>query len=226
MARPSPPSAAASCSGHLVDEHRADGRHRRRRHDRLGERARHPASRAATPAGTGRGPRCRRPPGWISKWRWGGVVIAWPVLPTKPITWPARTRAPSSATRRVRREVRVVERVAAVIGEPQAVPAEGVHADPRERAVGDGDHRGPAVGEEVVAVVPPGARPGRAVVVGERRPARHREHVAGVRGDGHRRGRPARQPERGRRRERRRGDRRPRPGRPAGGGRRPGAPWW
>ncbi len=37
------------------------------------------------------------PPGWISKCRCGGVVFASPVLPTKPMTVPALTTAPSFA---------------------------------------------------------------------------------------------------------------------------------
>jgi hypothetical protein len=36
--------------------------------------------------------------GWISKWRWYGPPAASPVLPTNPITVPAGTRAPSTAS--------------------------------------------------------------------------------------------------------------------------------
>ena len=123
-----------------------------------------------------------------------------------------RDPRPLDGDRRVRRQVRVVEGVAGVVRQPEAVAPQGVDAHPGQAAVGDRDDRRPAVGEDVVAMVPPGVGARGAVVVREVGVTDHGEHVGLIARDAHGGRGAAREAEgRGKRREgrgRRRGSRR------------------
>ena len=66
-------------------------------------------------------------------------------------------------------QVRVVEEITGVIGEPETATAEPVPADREERPVGDGHDRRPVRGEDVDAVVPGHVGARRAPRVGKRR---------------------------------------------------------
>ena len=90
--------------------------------------------------------------GWISKCACGGVGSASPVLPMKPSSVPALTSAPSRGPARRRRGARRRTRPRR-LSAPEAVTADRERADAVERAVGDGERRGPEQREAVVALV-------------------------------------------------------------------------
>ena len=89
--------------------------------------------------------------------------------------------APVDGERREGGEVGVVELVALPVAEPEPEPAAVVPADREDGAVGDREERRAERGEDVLAVVPADAGPGRAERVGERRRAVDGEDVAGRR---------------------------------------------
>ena len=71
----------------------------------------------------------------------------------------------------------VVELVPLPVAQPEPVAAEVVPADREHGAVGDGEQRGSERREDVLAVMPADAGPGRAERVGERRRPVDREDV-------------------------------------------------
>ena len=113
--------------------------------------------------------------------RSGGAAAsssASPVVPTKPITSPARTAAAVDRERRERREVRVVELVPEPVAQPEPVAADVVPADREERAVRDREDRRAERREDVLAVVPAVVGATGAERVDERSRAVDREDVA------------------------------------------------
>ena len=106
------------------------------------------------------------------------MPAASPVAPTKPITSPAFTCAPSRASGGERGQVRVVELVPLEVAEPEAVAADRVPADEEERPVGHGEDRRAERREDVVPVVPAGVGARGAEVVRERGRTVDREDVA------------------------------------------------
>ena len=85
--------------------------------------------------------RLASPPGWISKWRCGGVGSASPVLPMKPSTVPGLDRAAVHGVGGEGGEVGVEERVARLGVQPQAVAGDRQRADAVDGAVGDRERR-------------------------------------------------------------------------------------